>query len=503
MGRPRSTVIVLGLLASAVFMYLAVRRLELASLRSIFASTRVFPWLPIAVASYVAGHLVRGIRCRRLVRRDANLRLVTASNIVVVGYAANNVFPARLGELVRAGMLAERTGIPVAQSLMVTFIERVLDGLAILLLLVLGVAQGSSPAWTRDLVRVALLVFGGASAVIVLAIYAPGLVVTTAARIGNRLGTKWHDRAVGLASSITNAGACLRDPRDGAIVLLCSIVVWVFETGLFLAALPIFGIAPTFGAAAVAMSVTNLGLLVPSSPGFVGPFHFFCSRALVAHGVPEATALAYAALVHLAFYIPVTLWGAASMLWYGVEVGATAALTRQARRAGKSFEVKGLVLREIAALAPRAPDEPASPFIRTLVESVVVSPGEEPAKGVLDETATFIAGQLSALPPHLGVLFESGMLVFRVATRVRFLRGYCDLPLETRRAWTEAWAESRHPPLRKLFKPVRATALLAYHDHPRVRAELTSEPRRVPATALVRSGDKRPADPESHMETAN
>ena len=38
------------------------------------------------------------------------------------------------------------------------------------------------------------------------------------------------------------------------------------------------------------MSVTNLGILVPSTPGFVGPFHFFCSQALMSQGIPEATA---------------------------------------------------------------------------------------------------------------------------------------------------------------------------------------------------------------------
>lgn len=480
-AKHRKTVVALGLVASAVFMYLAVRRLDFAALRSVWANAHVFPWVPLGILSYVVGHVVRGQRCRLLVRREASLRLVTASNIVVVGYASNNVFPARLGEVVRAGMLAERTGIPVAQSFMITFIERVLDGLAILLLLVVGTTYGESPDWTRDVVRVALLVFGGATAVMLVGVFSPGLLVTGASRLGNKLklGEKWHDRLVSLATSIANAGACLRDPRDAIRIVVLSVLVWVLEAGLFVAILPAFGIPLSLTTGAVAMSVTNLGLLVPSSPGFVGPFHFFASQAVIAHGVDPNTALAYAAVVHLAFYVPVTVWGAAAMLWYGVEVGRAAAIAREAQKAGATTEIGGVPIVELAQLAKARADEPASAFTVGLVEAICVPAGEKAEPEAVRDASDFVEGQLAALQPQLKVLFDAGMTFFRFVTRLRYLRGYCDLPLETRRAWTARWAEGRIALLRKLFKPVRATALLAYYDHPAVRAALVKQPRLV------------------------
>jgi uncharacterized membrane protein YbhN (UPF0104 family) len=60
------------------------------------------------------------------------LGLLDATSVVLLGYAANNVLPARLGELVRAGMLAERGAIPVAQALAITLLERILDAFVIL-----------------------------------------------------------------------------------------------------------------------------------------------------------------------------------------------------------------------------------------------------------------------------------------------------------------------------------------------------------------------------------
>ena len=486
MGKHRYTVIVVGLLASAVFIYFAVRNLNFGAL-AIAGARDLFPWVPLAIVCYLAGHLLRGQRCRLLVRRTASLSLMTASNIVVVGYASNNVVPARLGELVRAGMLAERTGMPVAQSLAVTFIERVLDGLAILFLLFIGTLAGDVPGWIHDLVRIALVVFGVATIVMLAGAHSPGLIIGATSRIGNKLGARWHDRLVALATSITNAGACLRDPRDAIVLALYSIVVWTLEAGMFVAILPVFGIEPTLQDGFIAMSVTNLGLLVPSSPGFVGPFHYFASQAVMAtHGIDANTAFAYATLVHLTFYIPVTLWGAGAMLWYGVEVGSTAAIAREARRSrNTTTTIHGVPYVELADVAPVHADTPGSAFTTGLVEAMVVGEGRAPQPEAVRYAATFVDGQLKALPPKLALLFSCGMTFFRFVTRLRFLRGYCNIPLEARRRWTMRWAENRVALFRQLFKPVRATALLAYYDHDAVKRELLAGSV-IPAHSLVR-----------------
>jgi glycosyltransferase 2 family protein len=480
LGKHRYTVIAIGLLASALFVYLAVRHLDFASLAAIWSNAELMPWVPIGVAAYLMGHVVRGQRCRLLVRRTANLGIVTASNIVIVGYAANNVLPARLGEFVRAGMLAERTGMPVVQSITITFIERVLDGLAILFLLLLGLAllgaTGDPPGWIDDLVRIAIVVFGAATLVMFASAHSPAFNVSVATRVGNKLGPHWHDRLVSLATSITNAGACLRDPKDALLLTLYSVVIWSLDVALFTAIFPVFGLPINIADGMIAMSVTNLGLLVPSSPGFIGPFHFFCSRALMAHGVPEASALAYATLVHLSIFISTTVWGAAAMLWYGVEVGATAAMTREARLSSKTASARGVPFVEIAQLSPPPPEPPASAFTIGLVEAMVTARGQPSDPAAVAYAATFVDGQIRALQPKLGFMFGAGMTMFRFVTRLRYVRGYCDLSLETRRRWTLRWAEGRIALLRQLFKPVRATALLAYYDFETVRRELLEQP---------------------------
>lgn len=330
MTRNRYVVMAVGLGVSALFIYLAVRGLDFSAVEEAFSHAELLPWLPLGILSYLCSHVARGLRCRLLVRRHAKISLVTATHVVVVGYAANNVLPARLGELVRSGMLAERAAMPLAQSIVVTFIERVLDGIVMLFLLVVATLTVDVAGWMRELVFVALGVFGAATVAMFAAAHAPRFVIALASRIGRPLGPRWQARFVGLATSVTNAGACLRDPRDAALLFAGSLLVWCLEAGMYVALLPIFGIPMTWQLGVATMCVTGFGLLLPSSPGSIGPYHYFASQAMIVFGVAGPTALAYATLVHLTFYIPVTAWGAAAMVWYGVKLNAAPAAAQPA-----------------------------------------------------------------------------------------------------------------------------------------------------------------------------
>jgi glycosyltransferase 2 family protein len=475
----RVAVAMVGLAASAVFVSLAMRHLEFASVLRSLRSAKLLPWVPLAATAYLAGHLVRGQRLRVLVRRESTLSLATASNIVVVGYASNNVLPARLGEFVRAGMLAERTGIPLTQSLTITFIERLLDGITILVLLLVGAAAlPVRPQWMWDVARLGSLVFGVALAVLLVAVVLPRFLVSLASRVSSALRPRGRDRVVALAMSVTAAGACLRRPRDVVAIGAYSLLVWLLESAMFALILPAFGLKLQLAPALTTMSVTNLGILVPSSPGFVGSFHFFCSQALVAQGVPAATALGFALLVHLTFYVPVTLWGAGAMLWYGVEIGATAAIARAARSSPHATYEQGVPLHVIATLDPPRPGPPASEFDVALVEALVAKVPDEVDRAAVEYVATFLSEEMRALPARLSFLYDAGMVAFRLYVRLRYLRSFCGLGVARRQAAVHSWAFGRVGLLRQLFRPVRSTALLAYYERQEAVTKPAAEPRR-------------------------
>lgn len=122
--KSRGAIVFAGLAISVFLLVMTGRTIKWEVVTNAFKSAVWLPWVPLAVFTYMVGMLLRGLRLQQLVGNEANLTVATASNIIAVGYAVNNILPARLGEFARAGMLAERTGLPYALSLTVTFLER-------------------------------------------------------------------------------------------------------------------------------------------------------------------------------------------------------------------------------------------------------------------------------------------------------------------------------------------------------------------------------------------
>lgn len=320
-GRRRKLLALLvGLLFSAVFVALSLRRIDLQGLWHTLLISHWWPWYLLAPIVYVIGLWVRGIRCQVILRPHCDISTLTATNVVVIGYAANNVLPARMGEVVRAYVLGRRAGVSVSLSLAVTFLERLFDGLAITLLLVVAASFATLPEWSREILWLAVLVFlSGATAVVLITAARPFVTKLSRGAAG-LLPERFASRLVSILERAFGATDCLKNPAVALSVVLLSVAVWVIEGAMYLVILPAFDLplAPVW--AGMAVSVTNLGILVPSSPGYVGPFHYFCMRTLLIFGVPAETALGYAMVVHALSYIPVTTWGLFALAAYGVRL---------------------------------------------------------------------------------------------------------------------------------------------------------------------------------------
>lgn len=474
-----------GLASTAVFATLALGRLELSDVGDALTRARLWPWLPIALVAYLVGQVVRGVRCRLLVSSEVDLPLVTATNVVVLGYAVNNILPARLGELARAGMLSERTGLPYVQSLSVTFVERVLDGLVMIGLLAVTWLLLPTAGWVATTVQLAAILFAVASAGIAVATIWPAGILRLVSRLSARAGVRVHDRLVGFASSAVGATAYLRSPGAALRIGLLSALVWIVEASMFLALMPAFGLVPDYRAALLVMTITNLGILAPSTPGFVGPFHYFCMRALLTIGAAEATALSYAVVAHLTFYLPITLWGVIILLSAGFKWGHD----WERRHDARPLELPDDALSR--GYAPPPDDAVPSAFTTALVEAMLPlerdGVRDADRREVIQQTSSFVQGQLDALPARLRLLYSLGTRGFRALTLMRYLRTFCSVPLDQRRAWVAAWTWGNFALGRQLFRAVRATAFMAYYDHDVVRRAVRAEPQR-PGPVVRREG---------------
>lgn len=296
--------VVVGIPLSAVLLWFAVRNADLdevwATLR---AANAGFVALAIgAIAGVYTGQAVRW----HAIARTEDVSVARFGEMVVSGIAVNNVLPGRVGDLLRARWLQVTARIRAGRALATVFVDRAFDVFALVVFLTISLPFVSSAEWLR---RIAV----GGFALLV----AVGLVLL-AARAYTRRRSRDRRSHRGLLRRIArDAIEGLADPlgRVRAIGL----------AGLSLGTWALWPLAAWFVARAVgvelspiealfATAVINLGIAIPSSPGFVGTYQWLGVSTLALFGVGTDEALAFAILMHAVWYVPTTLVGGALLL---------------------------------------------------------------------------------------------------------------------------------------------------------------------------------------------
>src|SRR4051794_34019872 len=107
---------VVGITISVVALAIVFRSVDLGRTVDVLRRAEL-GWVAFAAALSTADLAFRGLRWQRLIRPIAAVRYLPMFGYLLMGYAANNVLPARLGELVRSHYLGDREGVSRAAAL--------------------------------------------------------------------------------------------------------------------------------------------------------------------------------------------------------------------------------------------------------------------------------------------------------------------------------------------------------------------------------------------------
>lgn len=298
----------LGWAISIFLLTITLRNLNWSAVLTAFTS--VSPITPLLmVGVYLLGFLVRAVRWKILL--PSGISLKNSLYAVVLGYGANNILPSRLGEIVRAQAIGKKCEISRFLALASIFVERIFDGLILTIFLYLGIIGSTLPAWATSTGILAICLFGGTFTIITI------LALTRHLwnyRLSKIPATKWRDILLKFGEGLT---LVWRTPLLPLNILLLSLGVWSIEGGMFYLGIKSFNLPVPPTAALFMMALVNLGILVPSSPGYLGAFQYFGMLALSAWQVPAAESLACTVLIHACQYIPITFWGVSLIPYFG------------------------------------------------------------------------------------------------------------------------------------------------------------------------------------------
>jgi uncharacterized membrane protein YbhN (UPF0104 family) len=267
-----------------------------------------------AVGLYFIGSWLRSVRWGLLLPAHG-LPTTTLFRALVIGLTVNNLLPLRMGEVARAYLLARWCRVPYGATIASLLIERVLDGLALAVLLLLALALVPAPGYLLVVGAFAGAGFLGGALVLAVAAWRASALVDLAGWFARRLPARPADVLLRLTASFADALGLVRGGGRIVRLLGLSVLVWCFELGLFFVLLGSFGIPGSYPLALLVGSAANFATLVPSSPGYVGTFDGVLVKVLGdTAAVPAGLATAYAFGVHAALFFPVVILGTL-LLW--------------------------------------------------------------------------------------------------------------------------------------------------------------------------------------------
>lgn len=328
----------LGLVVSIVFLYISLRGLDLAHFWQTLRGANYW-WIIPGVAVYFVAVWARTWRWHSMLSHIKRIPTSRLFPIVVIGYMGNNVYPARAGEVLRSYVLRRKEGISMSASLATVVLERLFDGLVMLLFVFATLPFAPLPDSYRALIIGFSVLFG-------VALLAFFVIAARPAR-AQRLYSWFVDRLLpervrpqvhGLFDRFVEGLQSLRSPREMLIIFFTSTLIWLTETTKYWFVMHAFPFQVDFTVLMLMTAVVNLFTTIPSSPGYVGTFDAPGIAILQRFGVEKAIATGYTLVLHVALWLPITLLGAFYMLresvtWHDIDLAVEEGQAEEAAHA--------------------------------------------------------------------------------------------------------------------------------------------------------------------------
>ena len=313
----------LGLIISVIFLFIAFRKIDYTELWGTLKNTRLW-WLLPGLLVYFFGMLVRTWRWGYLLKPLRPIKSSTLFPIIIIGYMGNNVFPLRIGEVLRSLVLKKHEDVSISGSLATIVVERIFDAVVIMGFVLLNLGQLTGLTGVAQLSRLvpwgAAIFLIGLILFILIAIFPNPAARLIHGVIHKLLPEKWQRPVVTVADKFLDGLKSLRSAKDVGMIFLTSVLVWLLETGLYWSVNQAMGLDLNFQQLMLLNGVVNMVLLIPAAPGGLGTFDAAGRAMLEAFGIASEPALGFTLILRIALWLPITLIGAVFFFREGLKL---------------------------------------------------------------------------------------------------------------------------------------------------------------------------------------
>lgn len=276
-------------------------------------------WLIPGTAVLFLAITARCIRWSILMRPVAPLSPQRLFPYAIIGYMANNLLPARAGEVVRAYVLGDREGVSKMGTFGTIAVERLFDGCTlVLMLLIAGSFVGFEDGRLQAIAWASTVFF----LVALVGFYVLTLNEERAKRVTHLvlriLPDRFEHLAVDLADNLVLSLRSVHDWRSLFLVSVFSGIAWTVEAGAYAVIGQGFDLDVSFAHYCLLLAAANLAIIIPTFFGGTGPFEWAAKLVLVGADVADNVAGAYSIVAHAVILIPTTVLGLILLWSFGV-----------------------------------------------------------------------------------------------------------------------------------------------------------------------------------------
>lgn len=271
------------------------------------------PFLLLGIIFHLSSFFLRSVRWSIILSPIKNIKARKIFSIIAISFMANNLFPFRAGDIIRAILIGDREKISKSAAFSTVILERVIDGLTLLFFLGAVSAIISLPQWAKQVRLMCSIIFGFALLLIIIL-------------------CKYEDKVVHILPSmsffkkkqaffeiILKGIESVKSVKNIVLIFILSILIWMCEGSIFYFCFYAFQFNLDIPMAIFILVLVNLGTLIPSSPGYIGTFEFVCATSLTYFGINPSIAAVYSFIVHLAQYVPITMIGICYCMVEGIK----------------------------------------------------------------------------------------------------------------------------------------------------------------------------------------
>ena len=310
MARLKDWKLWIGSLLSVLLLYLALRNVNPKEVIKVIKNADLY-LIGISIFITMLQHLIRTWRWKLILAPLKNTAFGKRFSSILIGFGANCILPARLGEIIRAYYLGSLEKISRVSVLGTIVIERLFDGTTLLVVLILTLIL--SPISYKWLYITEKIKTTGIILLILYAVLIFIFIILRKKRAPSENITKKllffmppgiKEKIIEGVSNFIYGLMPAKDTAGFIKVASLSAILWATHLFQIKIVTDSVGAPITFNGTFLVLTLASFGVLIPSAPGFIGTFHFAVMTGLIILGLSKETALSSAIIWHAVFYFP-------------------------------------------------------------------------------------------------------------------------------------------------------------------------------------------------------